>query len=169
MQIEQKISRQCPAEVHRKLKIHTVACLVRAAAGNYTGSKWRQAILGSVNCTFGEGRFCVQLCIETLCKRAISVAHLTNFSFELFYEIFTEDAPPPLLYHGAKKSKMTKNSNQRGSCLKFLQTQVAHNLMGPHSNKSRGLNTTAQCCLCEAKSHRFSHAKIFVYVLKPFL
>ena len=24
---------------------------------------------------------CVQLCIETLCKRATSVAHSTNFSF----------------------------------------------------------------------------------------
>ena len=40
------------------------------------------------------------------------MAHLTNFSFELFYEIFTEDAS--FLYHGAKKSKMTKNSNQGG-------------------------------------------------------
>ena len=40
------------------------------------------------------------------------MAHLTNFSFELFYKIFTEDASLPLLYHGAKKSKMTKNSNQ---------------------------------------------------------
>ena len=29
-----------------------------------------------------------------------------------FYKIFTEDASLPLLYHGAKKSKMTKNSNQ---------------------------------------------------------
>ena len=42
------------------------------------------------------------------------MAHLTNFSFELFYKIFTEDASQPLLYHGAKKSKMTKNSNQGG-------------------------------------------------------
>ena len=30
--------------------------------------------------------------METLCKRATSVAHLTNFSFEFFYEIFTEAA-----------------------------------------------------------------------------
>ena len=42
------------------------------------------------------------------------MAHLTNFSFEFFYKIFTEDASQPLLYHGAKKSKMTKNSNQGG-------------------------------------------------------
>ena len=46
------------------------------------------------------------------------MAHLTNFSFEFFYKIFTEDASQPLLYHNAKKSKMTKNSNQGGgSCL----------------------------------------------------
>ena len=30
----------------------------------------------------------------------------------IFYKIFTEDASLPLLCHGAKKSKMTKNSNQ---------------------------------------------------------
>ena len=42
------------------------------------------------------------------------MAYLTNFSFEVFYKIFTEDASLPLLYHGAKKSKMTKNSNQGG-------------------------------------------------------
>ena len=42
------------------------------------------------------------------------MAYLTNFSFEFFYEIFTEDASLLLLYHGAKKSKMTKNSNQGG-------------------------------------------------------
>ena len=33
---------------------------------------------------------------------------------EFCYKIFTEDASLPLLYHGAKKSKMTKNSNQGG-------------------------------------------------------
>ena len=30
----------------------------------------------------------------------------------IFNEIFTEDASLLLLYHGAKKSKMAKNSNQ---------------------------------------------------------
>ena len=42
------------------------------------------------------------------------MAHLTNFAFEFYYEIFTEDVSLCLLYHGAKKSKMTKNSNQGG-------------------------------------------------------
>ena len=44
---------------------------------------------------------------------------MTNFSFEIFYEIFTEDASPLFLHHGAKKSKMTKNSNQGGPALNF--------------------------------------------------
>ena len=30
----------------------------------------------------------------------------------IFFEMFTENASLFLLYHGAKKSKMTKNSNQ---------------------------------------------------------
>ena len=60
-----------------------------------------------------------KVCIETLFKRATSVAHLTNFSFEFFYEIFTEDASLLRLYHLAKKSKMTKNSNQGGPALTF--------------------------------------------------
>ena len=36
------------------------------------------------------------------------------FSFAFFYETFTEDAALLFLYHGAKKSKMTKTSNQGG-------------------------------------------------------
>ena len=41
----------------------------------------------------------------------------------IFYKIFTEDASQPLLYHGAKKLKMTKNSNQGGPapCLKIVK------------------------------------------------
>ena len=42
------------------------------------------------------------------------MAHLTNFSFEFFYKIFTEDASLFSLYDDVKKSKMTKNSNQEG-------------------------------------------------------
>ena len=42
------------------------------------------------------------------------MAHLTNFSFEFFYEILTEGASLPLLFHDSKKSKMTKNSNRGG-------------------------------------------------------
>ena len=46
------------------------------------------------------------------------MAHLTNFSFEFFYKIFTEDASLCILYQSAKKSKMTKNSNQGGPAFK---------------------------------------------------
>ena len=46
------------------------------------------------------------------------MAHLTNVSFEFFYENFTEDASLRLIYNGAKKSKMTKNSNQGGPALR---------------------------------------------------
>ena len=65
---------------------------------------------------FGDGRFCVKLCIETLCKRATSVAHLTNFSFEGFYESFTEDASLRPLYNGAKKITNDQKLKSRGSC-----------------------------------------------------
>ena len=53
----------------------------------------------------GNSRFCEQLCIETLYKRAILEVHLTNVSFELFSRflcIFTEDASLLLLSDGAK-------------------------------------------------------------------
>ena len=69
---------------------------------------------------FRRGPFLCTALYRTLCKWATSVAHLTNFSFEFFYKIFTEDASLPLLYHGAKKSKMTKNSNQGGPALIFM-------------------------------------------------
>ena len=40
----------------------------------------------------GDGRFCVQLCIETLYKRDTLVANLTNFSFEFFMQ-FSQKVP----------------------------------------------------------------------------
>ena len=52
------------------------------------------------------------------------MAHLTHFSFEFSYKIFTEDAALPHLYHGAKKSKMTKNSNQGGPALNYFAPRV---------------------------------------------
>ena len=52
------------------------------------------------------------------------MAHLTNVTFKFFHEIFTEDASLRFLYHGAKKSKMTKNPNQGGSCLKTKLSTV---------------------------------------------
>ena len=58
------------------------------------------------------------------------MAYLTNFSFEFFNAIFIEDDSLLLLYHGAKTSKMTKNSNQVGPALKNLrQGFVVMNMM----------------------------------------
>ena len=54
------------------------------------------------------------------------MAHLTNFSFEFLYEIFIEDASLRLLNHGAKKSKMTKNSNQGGPALSIWKVFCQH-------------------------------------------
>ena len=46
------------------------------------------------------------------------MAHLTNFSFEFFYKIFTEDASQPLLYHGAKKVKNDQKLKLRGPAIR---------------------------------------------------
>ena len=64
------------------------------------------------------GTFCVQLCIETLCKRATSKAHLTNFLLNFFMK-FSQKMPLYFFYTMAqKKSNMTKNSTWiKGSCL----------------------------------------------------
>ena len=45
----------------------------------------------------------------------------------IFYKVFTEDASQPRLYHGAKKSKMTKNSNQGGPAL-ITGTRLVENV-----------------------------------------
>ena len=84
---------------------------------------------GTGGWTFRDGRsFCVQLCIETLYKRASSVAHLTNFSFEFFYAIFTEGPNLLCLYHGAKKVKHDKKLKSRGGggVLPYVRDSVMH-------------------------------------------
>ena len=42
----------------------------------------------------------------------------------IFYEIFTDDASVLPLYHGAKKTKMTKNSNQGGPALRKYTVEI---------------------------------------------
>ena len=61
------------------------------------------------------------------------MAHLTNFSFE-FFRIFTEDVSLLLLYHHAKKWKMTKNSNQ-GGCLNRHKSWINMLLTWPVSGR----------------------------------
>ena len=58
-------------------------------------------------------------------------AHLTNFSFEFIYAIFTEDASLPFLYHGAKKSKNDQKLKSRGF---FLTNGVLDCLSHPSSS-----------------------------------
>ena len=88
-----------------------------------------------------------------------------QLSFEFFYKIFTKDASLLVLYHGAKKSKMTKNSNQSlgggggGSCLKndlsktsihFLSHdfQIIAITSPPHRQQQSGMCTSASFRWC---------------------
>ena len=57
------------------------------------------------------------------------MAHLTNFSFELFYEIFTEGASPLILYHGAKNVKNDKTSNQGSPALMIYKLSNLQTVM----------------------------------------
>ena len=91
--------------------------------------------------TFGDGRFCVQLCIETPYKQASSVAHLTNFSFEFSYKIFTEDAPLPLLYHGAKSQEWPKTQIKEGGPALIPKT-IGNRKRDCAWGCARGINTT---------------------------
>ena len=52
------------------------------------------------------------LCTTFYSKRATSAAHLTNFSIEFFYAIFTQDNPLLFYIMVQKCQKMTKNSIQ---------------------------------------------------------
>ena len=72
--------------------------------------------------------FCAQLFIETFCKQAISVSHLTNFSFEFFYEGFTEDAVQQKV-----KNDQKLKSRPRGSVLSFLFVHYYFNREAQHT------------------------------------
>ena len=63
--------------------------------------------------TFGDGRFCAHICIETLCKRATSVAHLTNFSFEFFMK-FSKKMPLYFFYTFVQKSQKWPKTQIKG-------------------------------------------------------
>ena len=74
----------------------------------------KKSSISQARLNFGDGRFCVQLCIETYASEQLWWHIWPAFPLNFFYEIFTEDASLLFLYQGAKKSKMTKNSNQGG-------------------------------------------------------
>ena len=70
--------------------------------------------------------------------KATSVAHLTNFSFEFFYEMFTEDASLLLLYHGAKKSKMTVATKAHD--MNLCRTSMIQDNEKSHTTLQEGIN-----------------------------
>ena len=47
------------------------------------------------NWSFRDGHFCIEFCMDKQNKRATSVAHLTNFSFEICHAVFTQKASLP--------------------------------------------------------------------------
>ena len=114
---------------------------------------------------------------RNLCKRATSVAHLTNFSFEFVCEIFTEDASLLLLYHGAKKVKNDQKLKSRGSCLKIILS--GNPRRAPRSGLSSCwailniINQLINPCPLRSTSASFSHntsrrfVKIVVSALWP--
>ena len=85
------------------------------------------------------------------------MAHLTNVSFEFFHEIFKEDASLLLLYHGAKKSKMTKNSNQGGYCVRKKR---------PRTGVSRGNDRDAICAFKFAPSRHAFDLHTFLRLIR---
>ena len=76
--------------------------------------------------TFGDGQFCVQLCIETLCKWATSVAHLTdphplNFLCAFHRRCFSTLS---MRYSKKKKPKNDQKLKSRRVCHRATQTKV---------------------------------------------
>ena len=67
-------------------------------------------------------------CVYNLYRNPIQVSNFEGTFGQLFlwifFATFTEDASLLFLYHGAKKSKMTKNSNQGD--IKAMIHQVLH-------------------------------------------
>ena len=83
-----------------------------------------------------ETAFCVQLCIETLCKRAISVAHLTKFSFGFFMKV-SQKIPLYFFYTicMVQKVKNDQKLKWRGSCLNFFQHDWTHLVVARSSTR----------------------------------
>ena len=72
--------------------------------------------------TFGDIRFCVQLCIETRYKQAISGPIWPTFLW-IFSAVFT-DAFLLLLYHREKKRQKWPKTNQWGPALNLFPANV---------------------------------------------
>ena len=81
----------------------------------------------------------VQLCIETLCKRATSVAHLTNFSFECLNDIFPRQK--------LKKSEASFVAmNRLNKCAKFHENILSSKKVKFNLPSAIELSKTADLC-----------------------
>ena len=75
-------------------------------------------------------QFCVELCIKNQCKRAISVAYLTDFSFEILLR-FSQTIPLSFLFcTTVQKMKNNYKFKSRGPVLK----EQVKNCSSPHAN-----------------------------------
>ena len=73
---------------------------------------------------------CTTLYGETLCKRATSVAHLTNFSFDFFIKV-SQKMPLYLFYTMVQKSQIWPKTQIKGvSCLKTERHSMIEILKG---------------------------------------
>ena len=71
--------------------------------------------------SIGDGSFCAKLCVETLCKRATSVAHLTNFSFEFFMK-FSQKVPLYVFFYTmVQKSQKWPKTQSRSPALRLKE------------------------------------------------
>ena len=77
--------------------------------------------------------------------------------------------PLPLLYHGAKKSKMTKNSNQGGPALKESQAVGTGNAMQIEGRELAPLNCLKRETKAESTRKLASKLKLDHYFMSKIL
>ena len=89
------------------------------------------------------------------------MAHLTNFSFEFFQNLFTEDASLPLLYHGAKKVKNDQKLKSRGGSCHKSRARYTYQLrkcfMAANPKNSVATVAVAQSKGAERRNGSFCH------------
>ena len=101
------------------------------------------------------------------------MARLTNFFFEFLYAFFRHDAALVFLFHGAKKSKMTKNSNQGDSAINLVFCRFVFSVILPWPKKLRWarkpnigacmLDRSRACATC-ARLSQFFFARVVLHV-----
>ena len=114
---------------------------------------------------FRRRPFCVQLCIETFCQRATSVAHLTNFSFDFFLWYSHRRCLFTSAIQWCKKVKNDQKLKSRGPALNqpirlsFLCTIPSHTLPPLPPNPCQALFVVAPDTLTHIHRHRHTRAR----------